>query len=229
MDTTLMEYTAEDLIAHKLQRSGILVAKPKFDREGTDLIALKEVNDGARFCRIQCKGRSLINSRKSSVKIPTKYAATNSFILFIFIEDGSNDTHLYIFFKKDLEKWSTNDQNEYVVNFTIKNFKEKFEKFVFCPEKIKILEETIQSADVHAELHAVLPTIKVHMTGRTNIVYSDQTKEVRIEKQSSGHYSTIIRDKSTGSETIAASLLGDPQNSEYDPTTDTWTAKFRNL
>lgn len=34
MDTTLMEYTAEDLIAHKLQRAGILISKPKFDREG---------------------------------------------------------------------------------------------------------------------------------------------------------------------------------------------------
>lgn len=73
MDTTLMEYTAEDLIAHKLQRAGILISKPKFDREGTDLIALMEVKGGAIFCRIQCKGRSLIKSESSSIKIPQKY------------------------------------------------------------------------------------------------------------------------------------------------------------
>ena len=225
MDTTLMEYTAEDLIAHKLQRSGILVAKPKFDREGTDLIGLKEVNDGARFCRIQCKGRSLINSSSSSVKIPIQYAATNSFILFIFIEDGSNDTHLYIFFKKDLDKWPTNDKNELFINFTAKNFQEKFEKFIFSAEKIKTIEESIQSANVHAELTAVMPTIKGHMTGTSNIVYNDQIKEVRLEEQSSGQFSTIIRDKKTGVETIGSTSLGDPQNSEYDPTTDTWTTK----
>ena len=43
----------DDFLAHKLQRSGLLVAKPKFDRDGTDLIALMEVADGAKFCRIQ--------------------------------------------------------------------------------------------------------------------------------------------------------------------------------
>lgn len=47
MDTTHIAYTAEDLIAHKLQRYGLLVAKPKFDQSGTDLIALDEVKDGA--------------------------------------------------------------------------------------------------------------------------------------------------------------------------------------
>jgi hypothetical protein len=32
MDTAKIEYTAEDLIAHYLQKNGLLVAKPKFDR-----------------------------------------------------------------------------------------------------------------------------------------------------------------------------------------------------
>ena len=73
MDTTHMEYTSEDLISHKLQRSGILISKPKFDREGTDLIALMQVKDGTRFCRIQCKGRSLVNSSSSSIEIPKEY------------------------------------------------------------------------------------------------------------------------------------------------------------
>ncbi len=55
MDTTLMEYTAEDLIAHKLQRAGILISKPKFDREGTDLIALMVVKGGAAFVGFNVK------------------------------------------------------------------------------------------------------------------------------------------------------------------------------
>lgn len=51
-DITVMEYTAEDFIAHKLQRSGFLVAKPKFDQDGADLHAFLDVKDNAKFCRI---------------------------------------------------------------------------------------------------------------------------------------------------------------------------------
>ena len=50
MDPSVMEYTAEDLIAHKLTRSGFLVAKPRFDQEGADLLAFLKVKDGAKFC-----------------------------------------------------------------------------------------------------------------------------------------------------------------------------------
>ena len=80
MDTTHLEYTAEDLISHKLMQAGLLVAKPKFDREGTDLLALLQMADGVKFCRIQCKGRSIKDSN-SNIKIPTSYV-TNGFVLF---------------------------------------------------------------------------------------------------------------------------------------------------
>lgn len=80
-DTTVMEYTAEDLIAHKLQRANILVAKPKFDQDGADLLALLHVKDNAKFCRIQCKGRSL-GKYGASVEIPTKYVS-DGFVLFL--------------------------------------------------------------------------------------------------------------------------------------------------
>jgi hypothetical protein len=97
MDTSVMEYTAEDLIAHKLQRGGLLVAKPKFDQEGADLLALLDVADGAKFCRIQCKGRSFGGSPHSSVVVPMRYV-TDAFVLFLFIETGElKRTHLYCF------------------------------------------------------------------------------------------------------------------------------------
>ncbi|HEY5866461.1 MAG TPA: hypothetical protein VI542_13090, partial [Candidatus Tectomicrobia bacterium] len=82
MDTTVMEYTAEDLITHKLLRAKIFVAKPKFDLEGADLLALLNVSDGAKFCRIQCKGRSLVHSPTSQVEIPKGYV-TGGFIVFL--------------------------------------------------------------------------------------------------------------------------------------------------
>ena len=87
MDTTKLEYTAEDLIAHVLQRSGLLVAKPKFDREGADLLAFAELADGVKFCRIQCKGRTIINSISTNIKIPKSYVSP-SFVLFLFIDSG---------------------------------------------------------------------------------------------------------------------------------------------
>ena len=130
MDTTFMEYTAEDLIAHKLQRAGILISKPKFDTEGADLLALTKVSDGARFCRIQCKGRSLKQSQSSSIDIPEKYV-TSSFIVFLFIEDGiSENSHLFCFFSEEIQSWHLNDEKKFIVSFTKNNFAEKFKDIV---------------------------------------------------------------------------------------------------
>lgn len=101
MDTTYLEYTAEDLIAHKLQRGGLLVAKPKFDRDGTDLIALMEVADGAKFCRIQCKGRTLINSNNSNVRIPKEYVK-GAFFVFLYVDTGDSEPHIFCFATEEI-------------------------------------------------------------------------------------------------------------------------------
>src|SRR6266850_6387677 len=104
MDTTVMEYTAEDLIAHKLQRAGILVAKPKFDRASTDLPGLLDVDDAARFCRIQCKGRSLVHSSKADVNVFVD-DVSNAFILCLFVATGDSDmTNLFAFFGSEIKK-----------------------------------------------------------------------------------------------------------------------------
>ena len=100
-----MEYTADGLIAHKLQRAGILVAKPKFNQEGADLLAFLDVSDGAKFCRVRCKGRSLVRSSSSSIEIPTHYV-TDGLIMFLFVETGASDnTHLYCFFGPEIRAW----------------------------------------------------------------------------------------------------------------------------
>ena len=69
MDTKQMEETAENYISSKLQQADILVAKPKFDLNGTDLLAFTNMVDGVKFCRIQCKGRSLANSGSSNISV----------------------------------------------------------------------------------------------------------------------------------------------------------------
>lgn len=107
-DTSVMEYTAEDLIAHRLQRFGILVAKPKFDQLGTDLIALRGVQKSAKFCRIQCKGRSLLNSKTPSTEVYVfQDDVDDSFVVCLFVETGDADaTHLFALFGREIKtKW----------------------------------------------------------------------------------------------------------------------------
>jgi len=228
-----MEYTAEDLIAHKLQRAGLLIAKPKFDREGTDLIALMEVKDGAKFCRIQCKGRSLINSKSSSVKIPKKYT-TDSFVVFLYIDDGDvNNTHLFTFFVEDIKTWELKKEDEYILNFTKVNFQTILENNIFSSgtaDKIKLI---IGRANIKAELNLILPSLQMQAHAYTsknkNIIYEDANKEVRTEKNKFGRFDIIIKDKHFDVESIGAQCPGNPEEYNYDPTTDTWSANSRKL
>lgn len=116
-DTSIMEYTAEDLIAHKLGRAKILVAKPKFDQLGADLLGLLTVGDGAKFCRIQSKGRSLVNSDHSEVTVPCEYA-TDGFVLFVFVETGDPEaTHLFCLFGSEVRAQQVRD-GKYVLSLS---------------------------------------------------------------------------------------------------------------
>jgi hypothetical protein len=156
MDTSIMEYTAEDLIAHKLQRSGILVAKPKFDQEGADLLALDTVNDGAKFCRIQCKGRSLINSKSSSVDVPAGYVK-DAFILFLFVETGEKEkTYLFCFFSRHIKTWRYSEKyNKYTLSITAKKL-DSFTKFSFNESMIEEIKNVISRANVKEEIDRVI-------------------------------------------------------------------------
>jgi ribosomal protein S24E len=228
-----MEYTAEDLIAHKLQRAGILISKPKFDREGTDLIALMEVKGGASFCRIQCKGRSLIKSESSSIKIPQKYV-TDSFVTFLYIDDGNEEnTHLFTFFVDDIIKWNLNDKNEYVLSFRKSNFEKRFTDNTFSEKSVEKIKKIIAKANVNREIRIVMPPIaegfaigKIQGNG---IIYQDASKEARVEQSTAGLYQTIIKNRQTGIETVGSSCPGDPKDFGYNPHTDVWVAKMKKL
>jgi len=156
MDTTIMEYTAEDLIAHKLQRGGILVAKPRFDREGADLLAFQTVNDGAKFCRIQCKGRSLINSKGSHVDVPKKYLSTG-FLLFLFVETGQQEeTHLFCFTSDDIRtNWHTHEDN-YRLLISDSRLRTDFEAFAFNDQKIEQIKNIIKQTNIGQEMQKVI-------------------------------------------------------------------------
>jgi len=156
MDTALMEYTAEDLIAHKLQRAKILVAKPKFAQEGADLLALLGVSDGAKFCRIQCKGRSLVSSSTAHVEIPRRYVS-DAFIVFLFVDTGSFDeTHLFCFLGTDIKaNWKLTD-DQYRLIITKSQFATELSKFVFSDQKIHEIKKVIVNVDVQGEFNKVV-------------------------------------------------------------------------
>ena len=156
MDTTVMEYTAEDLIAHKLQRSDILVAKPKFDREGADLLALLDVSDGAKFCRIQCKGRSLTNSKRTQVKVPKKYV-TDAFVLFLFVETGvKENTHLFCFLGNEIRNTWNSKEDTYELSITTDNLEKNFTKYIFNEGKINQIKKMILNVDVQGEFRKII-------------------------------------------------------------------------
>jgi hypothetical protein len=166
MDTTKIEYTAEDLISHKLQRGDILVAKPKFDRKGTDLLAFVEMNDGVKFCRIQCKGRTVIN-KNSEIKIPCDYV-TPGFIVFLYVEAGnSNETNLFCFFSSEIKNWKTRGNN-YCLSINREKFLSEFESYRFNDSKIELIKIVIRNAEVTKEFHElVYGNLKVSMPSPT--------------------------------------------------------------
>lgn len=162
MDTTHLEYTAEDLIAHKLQRSGLLVAKPKFDRDGADLIALLEVADGAKFCRIQCKGRSLKNSENSNVKIPASYV-TGAFFVFLYVDIGDKETYIFCFSVDDIKtNWNlkakkNKAKEHYILNIHKNSFfnsanSANLLEFSFNSNKIELIKEEIKTSNSKKEI-----------------------------------------------------------------------------
>lgn len=106
MDNKQLELQAEKLIEHKLIKHGLLVTKPSFDKEGTDLLIIKDISHKiTRFIKVQCKGRTIKSN--SNVTIPTKYVEEN-FVTFLYLEkEETKDDFLYVFFQDDIRRWRT--------------------------------------------------------------------------------------------------------------------------
>ena len=219
MDTTHLEYTAEDLIAHKLQRAGLLVSKPKFDREGTDLIALLQVNDGAKFCRIQCKGRSLKNTDHTNVTVPVEYAK-GAFCLFLYIDKGDDTTNLYCFFPEDFQKrWEikidSKNQKKYYYLYIPKNlFYSRVEpdiaKYIFNNDKVHTLKNIIAKSNSQNEIE-LFNLIKeqqklISLTKKKNDLERCVT-EIRDLEKAIKHQEEIIEGKIGKFELICNNLL----------------------
>ena len=154
MDTTQLEHVAEDLISHELQRAGMLVAKPKFDRVGTDLLAFLEMGDGVKFCRIQCKGRSLARS-DSNIKVPEAYVS-NGFVVVLYLDTGGERGDLYCFFANDIKQWHKTSLGEYQLSLGQTSSDAKLEFYRFDDSKIRLIESLIRSAETSGEFRGLV-------------------------------------------------------------------------
>ncbi len=149
MDTSRQAYVAEDLVAHRLQQVGILVAKPKFDRVGTDLLGFIEMGDGVKFCRIQCKGRS-VASHSANIVIPAGYVSPG-FVVFLYVEAEHYESDLYCFFAHDIERWRKTPGDEYALSIPTASFRAELAAFRVDPDRLGLVRVLIQQAQVHGE------------------------------------------------------------------------------
>lgn len=154
MDTSVLENVAEDLITHELQHYGLLVAKPKNDQNGTDLIVFSEIADGVKFCRAQAKGRSFRGSKNTNVKIKKEYVS-NGFVCFLYLEFNIDDRALYFFYSNDIEVWNLSKEGEYELNLSVTTSKEKLKPYVFDESKIQQIQAIIREAEVKNEFKRV--------------------------------------------------------------------------
>ena len=101
MDNKRLETQAEDFIKSQLSKYDFKVTKPSFDKKGSDLIILDNIdNKYSHFLIVQNKGRTISNSN-TNVEIPINYIK-NNFILFIYTIDDQKNENLFLFFADDI-------------------------------------------------------------------------------------------------------------------------------
>lgn len=153
-DTSILENIAEDKISFELQKYDLLVAKPKSDRSGTDLLVFAEIADGVKFCRIQCKGRSLEYSARSFIDIRKDYV-TDGFLFFLYIYFSYNSEELYVFLPTDIRQWRVKN-DKYILELSRSNAVEKFKFYSFSPNKAELIKTLINLAETHGEFKSLI-------------------------------------------------------------------------
>jgi hypothetical protein len=153
VDTKKIEMIAEEAISSALQQAGMLVAKPKFDVDGTDLVVFAEMKDGVKFCRIQCKGRTL-DDGGSSIVIPSGYV-TNGFIVVVCILVGQTQG-LYCFFASDIRRWVMTADNEYRLYLSKTKYESELSSYLLDEFKIRLIARVIQAAETAGEFRSLV-------------------------------------------------------------------------
>lgn len=174
-DTKILELVAEHFVSHTLGRYGILCAKPYFDQIGADLLGIMELDGIAKFCRIQCKGRT-VKENNSSVCIPIEYVDSD-FAAFLFVEDGKlEESKLYCFFADDFRNWSPLPKDG-PINYVLylkKNgaFRDDLREYEFEEDRANRLKVLIENVDIRKAFSYLRAVIRSYpdmtITQKTN-------------------------------------------------------------
>lgn len=152
-------------VSAKLLRNGIITAHPDVDINGADLLAIMKINDGARFARIQCKGRT-IRDKKATCHIDIKKEyVTGTFTCILNIQYVSdNSEHFFCFFANDI-KGRADLWKEKSDNFSLylygNTFNKKLDLFNFNQSRINALKEIIEKSDINKEFYYNFAKIEI--------------------------------------------------------------------
>ncbi len=151
MDNKPLEMQAESLIQHNLIKHGLLVTKPSFDKEGTDLLIVKDLSEKTTpIIKVQCKGRTI--KKASNVTIPVKYVKEN-FVVFLYVqEDETKDDFLYAFFQDDINAWQAQGSDFQLVIPKDFQCREYFKEREFTREAIFNIENNLLKQAVRQKI-----------------------------------------------------------------------------
>jgi len=169
MYTKQKEDIAEDAIASQLQSAGFLVAKPKFDERGADLLAFGHIHGGARFARIQSKYRQA----QSSVKIPYHYAV-GAFVCIVHLvpRKGQADDEAAVFYAFTAEEIRAWPNRNGVSVLSLPSFETARKRFAsnLLKDKIQSIRELIAKADGTDEMIGLLDFSNPNNSGLLAII-----------------------------------------------------------
>jgi len=146
-------------VSTKLMKNGIITAHPDVDINGADLLAIMKVSDGAKFARIQCKGRTIKRkNRTCSISIKKQYVigAFTCLLYLRYLQD--NTDHWFCFFVHDIKSrkdlWKEDSKN-YKLTLYGNTFQSKFDLFYFSNSRVDALKKIIENSDVDKEFYYV--------------------------------------------------------------------------
>src|SRR5690606_27694561 len=117
VDNKPLENLAEDYIKTRLTKAKIKFLKPSYDVDGSDLVLLQPINKHlAKQIIVQSKGRT-VKDNPSNISIDKKYVTSN-FICFLYIDDGNQDDHFFVFFNDSIKKWKVNGE-KFILNIPL--------------------------------------------------------------------------------------------------------------
>ena len=124
VDNKPLEEQAESYIKSQLIKFGFNVTKPSFDKKGSDLIIIDNIEkQNARILKVQSKGRT-ISDKSTNIKIPISYVESD-FILFIYTIDEEKNESCFIFFSNDIKLWKKNG-TDYTFSFNKKKISTEY-------------------------------------------------------------------------------------------------------